>query len=59
MDYKHIDIEKKWQKHWDDNRTFRSQEIKDQKRKDIRSHWVIAKVMVSPGPNLEVIKQLL
>ena len=32
MNYNHINIEKKWQKHWDDNKTFRSEEIKDQKK---------------------------
>ena len=32
MNYNHINIEKKWQKHWDDNKTFRSEEIKGQKK---------------------------
>jgi len=32
MDYRHKDIEAKWQKYWDDNKTFRSIESDDKKK---------------------------
>ena len=32
MDYKHKNIEAKWQKYWDENKTFRSIETDDKEK---------------------------
>ena len=32
MDYNHLKIEKKWQKYWEENKTFRTEDSKDKKK---------------------------